>query len=64
MGLVVKGENVMVKCEVVFVHGKKSYGREEAQLHLMLSSALDGCERRDSHPFALPPRIAPPVPIQ
>ena len=54
----------MVKCEVVFVHVEKSQGTEEVQLHSLLSSALGGCERRASHPFALPPRPAPPAPIQ
>jgi len=59
MGPVVKAENVMVKCEVAFVQVTKSQGREEVELHSLISSELDGCERRASNPVALPP-----VPIQ
>jgi hypothetical protein len=40
-----KAEDVMVKCEVVFAHVTKSQGREEVQLHSLLPSALDRCER-------------------
>jgi hypothetical protein len=45
MGLAMKAENVMVKCADVFVHVTKSQGRDEVELHSLLFSALDGCER-------------------